>query len=241
MTAVGKAWVHRNVDRPLPNVQSCSHAEPWNCAVTYRLVGFLGLGAWVLFWSTSVLLGSVRPSYSHVVNMISELGAVGTPYATAWNVFGFIIPGAILGFVGVVIARAVITHPSTVRTVATVLFVAFGLGVIGQGVMPAKMLNGVADITSTSTRGHFICSLITGAAWAVGALTLVIPMKRNPRWRGLHIASSVLVALTLVASLALRGAVPDGLAERLGDAFFCAWFILMSLNLIRLGQAVNGR
>ena len=204
--------------------------------MNYRLVGFLGVGAWVLFWTTSVVLGSFRPSYSHVVNMISELGAVGTPYATAWNILGFIIPGALLGFVGVVIARAVITRPSKVRTLATLLLVAFGLAVVGQGVMPAEMVNGVADITSASTRGHFVSSLITGAAWAVGALILVRPMKRNPGWRAVHMAGVVLVALTLIASLALRGTVPDGLAERLGDAFFCAWFILMSMNLVRLGK-----
>jgi hypothetical protein len=105
--------------------------------------------------------------------------------------------------------------------------------------MPAEMVDGVADVTSTSTRGHFISSLISGAAWAVGALLLVGPMKRNPNWQSLYVISVVLVALTLVASFALRGTLPDGLAQRIGNAFFSAWFILMSLKLTGLKPQVG--
>jgi glucose uptake protein GlcU len=98
--------------------------------------------------------------------------------------------------------------------------------------MPAEMVNGVADVTSTSTRGHFISSLISGAAWAIGALLLVGAMKRNPDWHDVHIIGTVLVVLTLIASFALRSHLPDGLAQRIGNALFCAWFALMSLKLI---------
>ena len=144
-----------------------------------RRIGFLGISAWVLFWATSVVLGAFRPSYSHVANTISELGAVGTPYATTWNVLGFIIPGLLLAIVGAVIARAANTTPSLLRTLCAVLLVLSGLAIVGQGVMPAEMANGVADVTSASTRGHFISSLVSGAAWAVGALLLVGPMRRR--------------------------------------------------------------
>lgn len=203
-----------------------------------RRVGFLGVGAWVLFWAASVVLGAFRPSYSHVANTISELGAVGTPYATAWNVSGFMVPGVLLAIVGGVIARAANTTPSPLRMLATVLLVLSGLAIAGQGAMPAEMVNGVADVTSASTRGHFISSLVSGAAWAVGALLLVGPMKRNPNWRDLHIVSVVLVVLTLVAAFALRGTLPDGLAQRIGNAFFCIWFVVMSLRLIRLAPQI---
>ena len=199
-----------------------------------RRAGLLGIGAWVLFWAASIVLGAFRPSYSHVANTISELGAAGTPYARAWNVLGFIVPGVLLAIVGAVIARTANTTPSPLRTLATVLLVLSGLAVAGQGVMPAEMANGVADVTSASTRGHFISSLVSGAAWAVGALLLVGPMRRSVNWRGLHIVSVVLVVLTLVAAFTLRGALPDGLAQRIGNAFFCIWFVVMSLKLVWL-------
>ena len=207
-----------------------------------RLIGFLGIGAWVLFWAASVAFAALRVSYSHVVNTISELGAVGTPHATAWNVLGFIIPGVLLAVVGGAIARTANEEPSLSRAVATVLLVVSGLAVAGQGVMPAEMINGVADVTSASTRAHFISSLVSGAAWAVGALLLVAPMRRNPNWQGLYLVSVILVVLTFVASFALRGTLPDGLAQRIGNALFCAWFIVMSLKLVLLeSQAVKAK
>jgi len=96
-------------------------------------------------------------------------------------------------------------------TLSRLLLVLSGLAIAGQGVFPADMTNGVADITSPYTRGHF--------------------MKRSAQWRGLRLISIVLVLLALVASFALRGALPDGLAQRLGNAIFFLWFVLMSLRL----------
>ena len=199
-------------------------------------IGFLGISAGILFWSASVILAWLRPSYSHVVNTISELGAIGTPNAVLWNVAGFVVPGILLAIAGSTIARSANTQPSLSRTLATSFLVLAGLAVAGQGIMPAEMVNGVADVTSISTRGHFISSLVSGAAWAVGALVLAAPMRRNPNWQGLYIVSVVLVVLTLAASLSLRGALPDGLAQRIGNAFFWAWFVVMSLKLVSLGK-----
>jgi hypothetical membrane protein len=187
-----------------------------------------------MFWAASAVLAALRPSYSHVVNTISELGAVGTPHATMWNILGFIIPGTLLAIVGATIVRAANPEASLSRILATVLLVVSGLAIAGQGVFPAEMANGVADVASASTRAHFISSLVSGVAWAIGALLLVGPMKRNPAWKSLRFVSLVLVVLTVVAAFALRGTLPDGLAQRVGNAFFCAWFVLMSLKLISL-------
>jgi hypothetical protein len=153
-----------------------------------------------------------------------------------WNVAGFIVPGILLAITGATIARTANTQPSRSRTLATSLLVLAGLAVAGQGIMPAKMANGVADVTSTSTRGHFISSLVSAAAWAMGALWLTGPIKRNPNWQGLYIVSVVLVVLALAVSFFLRGVLPDGLAQRIGNAFFWAWFVVTSLKLVSLGK-----
>ena len=118
------------------------------------------------------------------------------------------------------IARTVIIQPSIFRIVVTLLLVVSGLGVASQGVIPAEMVNGVANVASASTRGHFISSLISAAAWAIGAFLLVRPMRRSSSWRGLHLISIGLVALTLASAIFLRGIVPDGLAQRIGNGLF---------------------
>jgi hypothetical membrane protein len=199
-----------------------------------RVVGFLGIAACVVFWATSFVLGALRTSYSHSMNTISELGARGTPNATWWNVVGFIVPGVLLALVGGVIAHSIDRDQSGLRSLSGLLLVLSGLAIAGQGIIPADMTNGVADITSPYTRGHFISSLVAAAAWSIGVLLLTGPMKRSPEWRRLRVVSIVLVLLALVASFALRGTLPDGLAQRLGNAIFFTWFVLTSLKLIQL-------
>ncbi len=200
-----------------------------------KTAGFLGIGAFFIFWATSFVLGALRPDYSHIVNTISELGAIGTPNAIFWNIIGFIVPGVLLAIAGGVIAQSIGLERSRMINLACVLLVVAGLAIAGQGVFPAEMKGGAADITSPSTLRHFIFSLLSGAAWALGALLLVGPMKRSLNWRGWHIVSIVLVVLTLIASLTLRGVMPDGLAQRTGNIFFFAWYLTMSAKLIKLG------
>ena len=199
-----------------------------------RTVGYLGLGSIALFWCASLIFGALRPSYSHAVNTISELGAAGTQYSVLWNLIGFGLFGVLLAFVGAIIAREVLRTPSVLRTAATALLVISGLAVAGQGLFPAEMVNGVADVTSSSTRAHFVSSLISAAAWILGALLLVRPMSRTPDWKGLHIVSVVLVVLVIVASFVLREALPDGLAQRIGNALFSLWLVVMSVRLLSL-------
>jgi hypothetical membrane protein len=76
------------------------------------MVGFLGIAACVVFWAASFVLGALRPSYSHSLNTISELGARGTPNAIWWNVVGFIVPGLLLALAGGVIAQSIASNRS---------------------------------------------------------------------------------------------------------------------------------
>jgi hypothetical membrane protein len=199
-----------------------------------RMAGFLGIGAFGVFWLASFVLGAIRPDYSHVVNTISELGAVGTPNAILWNIIGFIVPGIFLAIAGGVIAKSVNRERSNVINLASVLLILSGLAVAGQGIFPAEMKNGMANTASISTLGHFLFSLLSGAGWVLGALLLVRPMKRSPDWHGWHFASIILVVLTLIASLTLRSVMPDGLAQRTGNIFFLSWFLIMSVKLLKL-------
>jgi hypothetical protein len=98
------------------------------------------------------------------------------------------------------------------------------------------MRDSVADVESVYTLGHFISSLISSVAWAIGALLLVKPMKRSPEWRSWHLVSITLVLATVIAPFTLRGALPDGLAQRAGNVLVFSWYVLMSIKLIDLGR-----
>jgi hypothetical membrane protein len=205
-----------------------------------RTGGFLGIVACIVFWSAMFIFGSLRPSYSHMVNSISELGALGTPNAILWNVFGFIIPGLLLAVTGNAIADSINSASSKPGKIARWLLPLFGMTIAGQGCLPAKMANGEPVVASWHTRGHLIISLVSGIAWILAALILAVPIKRNSDWGGMFYVNIVAVLLVIGGSFALRGILPDGLAQRVVDAVVFTWFILMSLKLILRGNVSIG-
>ena len=180
-----------------------------------------------------LVLGALRPSYSHSTNAISELGAYGTPNAALWNIFGFIIPGLLLAFAGQGIVQSVNDRQTRQGRIARWLLPAFGLTVAGQGLIPAVMRDGELITASWSTRGHLIMSLISGVAWLGAVLLLITPMKRSPDWRGRHNFNIAALLLVIVVAFIPGSRLPGGLAQRLVDAVVFAWFLVMSVRLIR--------
>lgn len=200
-----------------------------------RLMGFIGIGAWVWFWAVSFVLGALRPSYSHVARTLSELGARGTSHAMLWNLLGFMVTGVLVAATGAAIVHAVEPKTAGRRIGATTLFVLTGLAIAGQGALPADMANGLPDATSLHTRAHLISSVLSGLFWLIGIVVLLGAIRKNPDWRGVWVISMVFVALTLVASFTLRGVMPEGLAQRTGNLIVCAWYVIMSARLVQLG------
>src|SRR5262249_20834516 len=200
------------------------------CMVSNRGAGILGIAGCAVFWVGMIILGSLRDSYSQSVNDISELGAIGTSNAALWNVVGFIVPGLCLAVVGRAIAGVIDTNRVRSGRVAGWLLPLFGLGVAGQGVFPALMINGAPVITSWHTRMHLIASLVSGIAWLIGVLLLIPPMKRNSEWGRWYVINIAAVLLVIVGSFARGGGLSDGLVQRMVDVIVFAWFVLMSVR-----------
>jgi hypothetical membrane protein len=196
-----------------------------------------GMAAGALCWSAMFVFAALRPSYSHLVNAVSELGAVGSPNALLWNLIGFIIPGVLLAIAGAAIARSV--SPEGWKTTAYWMFVVSGLAFAGTGVFPAEMRDGSVLVTSASTRGHFVMSLIHGITWVVGAALLVPAMRRTSVWRGWHLVNLALILLVLVAFSGLRGRLSDALVQRIAGLLYFAWFFVFSIRLFQSGSRRN--
>jgi hypothetical protein len=183
--------------------------------------------------------GAMRPSYSQAVNDISELGAIGTPNATAFDIVGFILPGALLAFTGKAIADSISPKSLASRT-AGWLLVLFGITIAGQGLFPAVIKDALLVVTSWHTRTHLIVSLLSGVAWLAALVLLIAPMRRDPRWQGWYVFNVAAVLLVVISAFALRGRIPDGLSQRALDAIVFGWFLAISLKLLRLDRRVSG-
>jgi hypothetical membrane protein len=61
-----------------------------------KKLAFCGVLAPIVFVVALAVFSLITPDYSHLTRFVSELGAFGTPHALAWNVLGFILPGALI-------------------------------------------------------------------------------------------------------------------------------------------------
>ncbi len=67
-----------------------------------KLSAIMGLSAIALFLVSLVSFGGLTPGFDFVNDAISLLGAIGQPYARAWNLIGFGLVGCLLSGFGVV-------------------------------------------------------------------------------------------------------------------------------------------
>jgi hypothetical membrane protein len=185
-----------------------------------------------LFWMALVGFGAARADYSQLTKAVSELGAVGTPYAHAWNVLGFIVPGLLLAVCGAFIGTALDGRRGALRW----LLAGSGVAFAGTGVFPAVMSYGSPVMHAPSTVGHVVMLLLSSVLWVVAIGVLLRTIAREPRLRQLltPVVIVTVVALAGFAANVLHDAIPSlagrpGLAQRLGFAGYFLWFLLLSL------------
>jgi hypothetical membrane protein len=182
--------------------------------------------ATVVFWAALLVFGALRPGYSQFTKAVSELGAIGSPYALAWNLVGFILPGLLLARGGARIASA-LDRPRGGTWWALVLT---GLAFAGTGVFPAVIVNGTPAMRAPLTVGHIIMMMASSGCWLVA---LVLLIRRVPQWMRPVMLALTCVAVAGLAANVFHDLIPllayrPGLAQRLGFAGFFAWYVGMS-------------
>lgn len=184
-----------------------------------RIIGFVGLAATIWFWVALFLFAAFVPNYTHATKAVSELGALGTPNAVLWNVFGFGLVGVCLTLSGFQAAR-LIKPDSKVASVTLLLSgVAFALTAI-----PADM----NDLSAFTSRGHIVASVATGGLWFIGAACLVGGNAAGKyHFNFVTLASLFAVVVTIL----IRGAdvMMPGYGQRLSLLVYFVWFAYVSV------------
>lgn len=188
---------------------------------------FIGAAAAMVLLGT-LYFGSLRPTYSHVANTISELGETGAPQAHL-VAYGFFVPVGLLVWLGLWV-----THGHTAsRDTGLVLFALSGLGIgytLGA-LFPCDP--GAPLFGSWRTLAHNVAGAIDYGGTVVGFCLF----SRYCAW---HKASPLAVvfgmaalmmffgsvALALPAAFSVRGAVQRGmeLVQFTGVFFVCRVF-----------------
>ena len=59
------------------------------------------MAAILVFWTTYIIMSTIRPEYSMYTKAISELGSVDAPKKWIWNSIGYIFTGVLISIYAV--------------------------------------------------------------------------------------------------------------------------------------------
>lgn len=192
-----------------------------------------------LLWIAPLLMalsvigfGMASPDYSQQWHPVSLLGARGEPNAWAFNVLGFLLPGAMMAMCAIGWRSALANAPWTQRIGAQLLLLS-AVAFAGQGVLPLDPDN----LLAPPSRMHALAWTLWWMAFVPGALLLGLrSAQARPPLRMLLIA-------LLVPAVAVFGSVvlPPGLAQRLAFALWFAWWLLARGNMAARNANVAAR
>lgn len=179
--------------------------------------------AWIavaLFTLALLLANAGLPGYSHLVHPVALRGTAGLPWAFAYNLLAFVVPGAALVWAGQRVRQAWV-DPGWAARIGIVLAQLSALAFAAQGLVPLDP----DDADSTASRLHALAWMLWWIAFAPGALLLSLGARR-----GVGFALACLAAALLVPLLAMFAPIGlwVGVAQRLAFLLWFGWWLLAS-------------
>ena len=203
-----------------------------------RILALGGVAGPFLFAMAVLVSAALRPGYSHLTSPISELGAVGTPYAALMNYAGFVPAGLMLASFGIALAGILPRHRLTLT--AALLVALFGCGLAASGVVSC-------DPGCPQTGGSLEQTLHNNIAppmvlcLIIAAGIFGIQFRRLPAWRPQSIYSlftSVVALVFLIAVInSLESRKLTGLWQRLLFAGLFFWCAVIALRAYRYSSS----
>lgn len=189
-----------------------------------RMLIYLGFTIPLIFWSTLFTCGSMAEGYSHLSNMVSELGTIGT--GTQYIFTAGLALGALLSLF-FIIGLCKTARRASVSIAPILVMVTFSLSMLGAALFPLPL------------RMHGILGS-PGMALPLSPLLALI-LWREEKLPGIKLISVVALAAMMLGFLTM---VPDvmegyfGLKQRFFHAGWSIWFISLSVKFLELDRGL---
>jgi len=198
---------------------------------TVNLFVLSGIAAPLVFSVVVFTLSSIQPGYDPVSQIISILGAEGSPFAHIMNLFGFFLSGILTILFGIGIHFGLKNgNPSKIVPISVVLA---GILLILAGMFSCNP--GCTDDSASSIL-HGWFSKLSGFCFVVAMSAFAYQYKDNADWKRHGMLSfGVMAASILVWSLFLFAPIESivGLVQRLGVSLSLIWMALTSYRLYK--------
>ncbi len=209
-----------------------------------RVLALGGAVGPALYTGSVIVSGALHPGYSHLGQLISELGGRGTDYARLINLAGAIPAGVLIA--GFAAATLSLLSSGLRTTLAGCLILFYGVGMVVFGIVPCDP--GCPPPGPSSTVGQTIHSAVALAAWvaAIAGVGLwAVEFRKIPAFRNLRgfstVACTAATALLITFMLSLRSRAVIGLWQRLLVGTLFLWFAVVALRLFRTAKGHGAR
>lgn len=217
---------------------SARETGPAARSVATRSFAVCGLLAPLGFAAVVVVLGALRPGYSHAESVVSMLGAEGAPHAAVQRL-NFVVSGLLLAAFAVGLHRGVADEQRSPWGPA--LLALAGLGWAGAGVFQiATDPSGAANWAAQTSLLHELAAGVFFYGAVAGLYLLSRRLRDAPRWEGYgrYTKWASGVALGLMAFYGATGSdglgvLPDGVLQRLYLVWVGTWVLVLATNLFR--------
>ena len=202
-----------------------------------RLSAICGILSPIVLAIAAAFVAAQRPDYSHVKDAISELGAVGRPYATLMNLAG-IIPAGLLTMLAAPAVHACFGTSRLSRAGEIVLAFA-GVGFVGTALF--AWTGAPTDLSSTNNKFHLAFALSGFFFLALAPLLFGLHARRNARDRTRALLSIATALAVFMLGFLLPRPPYLGIFQRGALTVFFVWLIAISLQSLRSLRTAEAR
>ncbi len=201
-----------------------------------RVLALGGVLGPAIFTALVIVCGALRPGYSHLAQLISELGASGTAHATLMNFAGIIPAGVLIAGFGAATLGLLSSGRRAILAGALVTF--FGIALVVGGVYscdPGCPLRWPPGSVAASI--HLIAAVAQLVAAIAGIALWALEFRHFPAYSGLWkftaLAGAAALGFLIAFNVSLDSRALTGLWQRLLFGTLFVWCAVVALRLFR--------
>jgi hypothetical membrane protein len=195
-----------------------------------------GIIAPLLFTIQLIIIGFYHPSYNHITQYMSELGAINAPYASIKNT-GLSIVGILMMLFSYSLYKEIDDKKKIIKIVGPTLVAISGLSFFLIGFFPCD-----PDCINTSTTGIIHGYLANTAQFPlmIAPLLLYSIFKRDKKWNNILYYSIITSVFGIVFFIIYKSYFFDlyiGLFQRISFGIPILWIEIIAIKIYRLNYS----
>ena len=198
-----------------------------------RFLAICGIIAPIIFIIILIIASLLRPDYSHLTNFVSELGAVGAPYAIIQRI-NFVLTGILIVAFTFGLHRGIGDGKGSI--IGPLLVAIFGLSAVMSGIFSTDTI----QPGSFSDIMHSMSSAIGSVAAIIAFFTISERLEKDILWKPYRSFSIVIAIVAIIGSVVgvgILGAIGiPGLGQRLFLAVLFLWIEVMAIRLFQISS-----